>query len=206
MIYTVPFSLLLLCFVCLCHAQTISESNSTSITATESISSSITASLTSTTTPFPATPTSSSSVRMTGSMTETISDSKSILYTLPPSFTPTYSNINPVPTIQTTGWDSQGNNDNGNQQSWLRQHNRFVFVIFLGLLFLAIVIWYIVRSIKGMRKRLERENQEQLYMMQQASGGARQPPPQQRNNIPELTETPPPAYKTEENTPVNPHH
>lgn len=108
--------------------------------------------------------------------------------------------------MQTTGWDSSGNQDAEKPQSWLRQNNRFVFVIVLGLLFLALLIWYIVRSIKGMRKRLEQENQAQLYMMQQATSPHPQQQQQQQNAaaarndrvIPELTQTPPPAYKIEE--------
>jgi hypothetical protein len=125
-----------------------------------------------------------------------------------PLFTST-APTNAVPTVQSNGFNSNGNSASPNQQSWLRQHNRFVFIIFVGLLFLALIIWYIVRSVKGMRKRLEQENQAQLYMMQQAS--APHPPPQQQQPqyqqqgyVPELTETPPPAYKTEENTPSHP--
>ncbi|KAI9486505.1 MAG: hypothetical protein EXX96DRAFT_549317 [Benjaminiella poitrasii] len=116
-----------------------------------------------------------------------------------------------MPSVQSTGWNSNGNQQNVNHQSWLKEHNRFVFIIFVGLLILAILIWYLYRSIKGMRKRLEQENQEQLYMMQQASSHPYSPPPPTNatntyttNNslIPELTQTPPPAYKTQENTPV----
>ncbi|KAI9339725.1 hypothetical protein BD770DRAFT_400045 [Pilaira anomala] len=118
--------------------------------------------------------------------------------------TSTMNNADAFPTVQTPGWNSNGNNEDTNQQSWLRQHNRFVFVIFLGLLFMAILIWYIVRSVKGMRKRLEQENEAQLYMMQQA----RSPPPlqqQQRNDrvIPEST-TPPPIYKEADSSPLQP--
>lgn len=55
-----------------------------------------------------------------------------------------------------------------------------------------------------MRKRLEQENEAQLYMMQQASAPQQhQSPPRNDRVIPELTQSPPPAYKTEENTPVH---
>lgn len=140
--------------------------------------------------------------------------------------TTTNNNVNAAPTVQSTGWNSNSNSANSNNENWLRQHNRFVFIIFIGLLFLGLLIWYIVRSVKGMRKRLEQDNQAQLYMMQQASGGHHPPPPpstqqqyappqqpyypppsqqqqQQQYNIPEATETPPPAYKTEANTPAS---
>lgn len=103
--------------------------------------------------------------------------------------------------MQGTGWNSNENEQSTNQQSWLRQNNRFVFVIFVGLFVAAILIWYIVRSIKGMRKRLAQENQAQLYMIQQAS--PQQQPPRNDRVIPELTQTPPPVYKTEESTPAH---
>jgi flagellar biosynthesis/type III secretory pathway M-ring protein FliF/YscJ len=105
-----------------------------------------------------------------------------------------------VPTVQSTGFNSSGNEQSGNQQSWLRQNNRFVFVIFIGLIVLSILIWYIYRSVKGMRKRLEQENQAQLYMMQQATSPHPPPPTQNRNDrvIPESA----PAYKTEDIQPI----
>ncbi|KAG2201894.1 hypothetical protein INT46_004614 [Mucor plumbeus] len=126
-------------------------------------------------------------------------------FTVSDSLSTTATNANAIPTVQGTGWNSNENEQSKNQQSWLRQNNRFVFVIFVGLFVAAILIWYIVRSIKGMRKRLEQENQAQLYMIQQASSPPTQQQQQPRNDrvIPELTQTPPPVYKTEENTPVH---
>ncbi|RCH82718.1 hypothetical protein CU098_008461 [Rhizopus stolonifer] len=107
-----------------------------------------------------------------------------------------------MPTVQSTGFTQNGNQPADGQQSWLKEHNRFVFIIFIGLLVLGLLVWYIYRSIKGMRKRLERENQDQLYMMQQthtndAIGNDRV--------ILEGPISPPPAYKTHENTPVSNH-
>jgi flagellar biosynthesis/type III secretory pathway M-ring protein FliF/YscJ len=96
--------------------------------------------------------------------------------------------------VQSNGFNSNGNQAATNQESWLKQHNRFVFIIFVGLILLGLLIWYVVRSVKGMRKRLEQENAAQLYMMQQATP--------QNSVIPENLPTPPPAYKTRENTPL----
>ncbi|KAG0174074.1 hypothetical protein DFQ28_009753 [Apophysomyces sp. BC1034] len=79
----------------------------------------------------------------------------------------------PIPTVNPTGWNGNTNTPPPNNESWLKQHNRFVFVIVIGLLLLALIIWYIVKSVRGMQKRLERENQAQILMMQQATGGAR---------------------------------
>ncbi|KAI8370548.1 uncharacterized protein BYT42DRAFT_502395 [Radiomyces spectabilis] len=69
---------------------------------------------------------------------------------------------------QDDGFKSSGNESKDKQESWLQQHDRFIFIIIIGLLLLGLLIWYIVRSVKGMRKRLERENQDQMLMMQRA--------------------------------------
>ncbi|KAI8065269.1 hypothetical protein BC940DRAFT_304624 [Gongronella butleri] len=85
---------------------------------------------------------------------------------------------------QSTGTPA-ANGFNGNdgvapsqQQSWLMQHHRYVFVIILGLIFFALVLWYIIRSIKGMRRRLREENQAHLDMIQSvlSSPQSAQPP------------------------------
>ncbi|KAI8378609.1 hypothetical protein BD560DRAFT_389876 [Blakeslea trispora] len=123
-----------------------------------------------------------------------------------PSINATLTSSFALPTnTEVTGWNQSGNQAPDNHQSWLKEHNRFVFIIVIGLLMLALLIWYIYRSIKGMRKRLERDNQAQLYMMQQAS----MPPDtciRGDRVIPEATPSPPPAYKTHENTPVAESH
>ncbi|KAF7724817.1 hypothetical protein EC973_000702 [Apophysomyces ossiformis] len=101
-----------------------------------------------------------------------------------PSLTPTNSNgtssslpppitYMPIPSVDPTGWNGNTNAPPSNNESWLKQHNRFVFVIVLGVLVLSLIIWYIVKSVRGMQKRLERENQAQMLMIQQATGGAR---------------------------------
>ncbi|KAI8379615.1 uncharacterized protein BYT42DRAFT_333381 [Radiomyces spectabilis] len=95
--------------------------------------------------------------------------------TAPSSSVPSVSNTSftpySTPTGQNSGFDGSGNPLPKQDESWLKQHNRFVFIIVLGLLFLALLIWYIVKSVKGMRKRLERENEHHMMMMQQATGG-----------------------------------
>ncbi|KAI9245144.1 hypothetical protein EDC94DRAFT_628811 [Helicostylum pulchrum] len=200
--------LLLSCLISIVFTQTESP-----ITATES--SSITESIvapSATSTTFINSTDSTSLIEPTTTTTITTTNNSTSSLTPTTIFTSTSNNADAFPTVQTPGWNSNGNRDDSNQQSWLRQHNRFVFVIFLGVIFLSILIWYIVRSVKGMRKRLEQENQAQLYMMQQA----RSPPPpssqqqhqqqqqqqQQRNDrvIPELTPSSPPIYKTEDHS------
>ncbi|KAK4518177.1 uncharacterized protein ATC70_001528 [Mucor velutinosus] len=195
--------LFLACLITIVLAQTTinaTEINSATATSTTTlISSSISSTLL---------PSSSLSSTLLPSASSTFSNvvptSLSSSTTSNPPSSSTITNANAVPTVQSTGWNSNENEQAKDQQSWLRQNNRFVFVIFVGLVVLAILIWYIVRSIKGMRKRLEQENEAQLYMMQQASAPhQQQPPPRNDRAISELTQTPPPAYKTEENTPVH---
>ncbi|GAN06377.1 hypothetical protein MAM1_0121c05859 [Mucor ambiguus] len=195
--------LFLACLITIVLAQTnINATEITSATATSTetlISSSISSTLISpsslSSTVSPPASSTISNVTPTSLLSHTVSN--------PPSSS-SNTNVNAVPTVQGTGWNSNENEQAKDQQSWLRQNNRFVFVIFVGLVVVAILIWYIVRSIKGMRKRLEQENEAQLYMMQQASAPhQQQPPPHNDRAIPELTQSPPPAYKTEENTPVH---
>ncbi|KAI8344759.1 hypothetical protein BC941DRAFT_464968 [Chlamydoabsidia padenii] len=76
--------------------------------------------------------------------------------------------VPPAP-VATNGFHDDQNNGPPPQESWLKQNNRFVFVIILGLLAVALILWYIVKSIKGMRKRLREENQAQVDMLQKCS-------------------------------------
>ena len=73
--------------------------------------------------------------------------------------------------VDDTGFTEGDNEAQDQQNNWLEQHHRYVFVIVIGVLVLALLVWYIVRSVKGMRKRLEHDNEKQLYMIQQATAG-----------------------------------
>ncbi|KAI8138674.1 hypothetical protein BJV82DRAFT_582668 [Fennellomyces sp. T-0311] len=73
--------------------------------------------------------------------------------------------------VDTTGWNPDENYDKGDEKSWLEQHGRFAFIIVIGLLVLGLLIWYIVRSVKGMRRRLKMENENQMQMMRQIADG-----------------------------------
>lgn len=77
-----------------------------------------------------------------------------------------------VPSVNTTGWNDNGGEPPKQQKSWLEQHGRFAFVIVVGLVVLALVIWYIVRSVKGMRKRLKQENENQMHVLGQLAAAA----------------------------------
>ncbi|CEP07465.1 hypothetical protein [Parasitella parasitica] len=186
-------------------AQTTSD-----VTETNSATATATATNTATSTAPDGLNSSSSSTISITLTSSSSSTSHSSAHPIPTSVTPsstdqststtTSTHTHTVPSVQSTGWDANEYTKPENQQSWLRQNNRFVFIIFVGLFIIAILIWYIVRSIKGMRKRLAQENEAQLYMMQQASTPQ---PPHNDRVIPESIQAPPPAYKPDENTPVN---
>ena len=185
-------SILLLCLISIASAQNDTTETNTTMTTTLNTSSTVMPSTTETV--FPVTTTNS--LLPSENATSTASS------TIPTSTEATSTVSFAIPTnTEATGWNQIGNQAPDAHESWLKQHNRFVFIIVIGLLVLALLIWYIYRSIKGMRKRLERDNQAQLYMIQQVSM------PHDtciRNDrvIPEATPSPPPAYKTHENTPV----
>ncbi|CAO3697260.1 unnamed protein product [Rhizopus stolonifer] len=84
-------------------------------------------------------------------------------------------------TISDNGFNTNGNTVEENHESWLKRHNRFVFIIVIALFLLAILIWYITRSIRGMRQRLAQENQQNMTMLQNAAG---------RTDIPETIPVP----------------
>lgn len=67
----------------------------------------------------------------------------------------------PVPTnaVDSGGFsdDTRGEHD---QQNWLQQHSRWVFVLVIGLLVAAGIIFYVVRGILRARRTLKSENEK----------------------------------------------
>ncbi|KAG1047007.1 hypothetical protein G6F43_010527 [Rhizopus delemar] len=144
----------------------------------------------------------------TSSLSSTLSSTTSIttMNTAKPSTTTDYSSspsiaFSPQPTVQGTGWDPSGNSSEKSNESWLKTHNRFVFIIFIGLIVIGLILWYIIKSVKGMRKRLKEENEAHLYMMQQQPPSANTaaavaaPRPIPDNHECATPVSPPPAYK-----------
>jgi flagellar biosynthesis/type III secretory pathway M-ring protein FliF/YscJ len=80
-----------------------------------------------------------------------------------------------ITSVETNGFNDNNVNTSAPQESWLKQHDRYVFIIVLVLLVVGILIWYIVRSIRGMRKRLATDNQGQMMMMQSSNFPERVP-------------------------------
>ncbi|KAI9031830.1 hypothetical protein CLU79DRAFT_730366 [Phycomyces nitens] len=89
-----------------------------------------------------------------------------------PSNTPRSSiSFAPQPSVNTTGFDYGNSGPSQSDENWLKKNNRFIFVVVLGAIVCGLIIWYIVRSVQGMRKRLEKENHAQMLMLQQAQAG-----------------------------------
>lgn len=74
------------------------------------------------------------------------------------------------PPVSTNGFNDSDTNINQPHQSWIQQNDRYVFIIIIVLFVVAILIWYVVRSIRGMRQRLATENQGHMMMMQGGKG------------------------------------
>ncbi|ORY96601.1 hypothetical protein BCR43DRAFT_491959 [Syncephalastrum racemosum] len=71
--------------------------------------------------------------------------------------------------VNDSGFNENQDNQPKKEESWLQKNDRYIFIIVIGLVILGLLIWYIVRSIKGMRKRLARDNERHMYMVQQAT-------------------------------------
>ncbi|KAI9319170.1 hypothetical protein BX666DRAFT_1923768 [Dichotomocladium elegans] len=82
--------------------------------------------------------------------------------------------------VDDTGFQSNDNQSANKEESWLKKNDRYIFIIVIGLVLLGLIIFYIVKSVKGMRKRLASENEKHQYMLDQAT--ASHPPyyPQQQ--------------------------
>ncbi|CAO3615424.1 unnamed protein product [Cunninghamella blakesleeana] len=61
------------------------------------------------------------------------------------------------------------------EPSWIQRNHNYVIIIVIVLVLLGIILYYIVRSVKGMRKRLARENEQQLQMLNQIQNSSTYP-------------------------------
>ncbi|KAI8334854.1 hypothetical protein EDC96DRAFT_525262 [Choanephora cucurbitarum] len=146
----------------LAQSVTSSDQPTSIVSSTDSVASSTTAlAVASSTASVVASSTASAIASSTASVVASVISSSVV-----PTPTPTVS-----PKVSTNGFDDQNVNQTPQQESWLRQHDRYVFIIVIALFVVAILIWYIVRSIRGMRTRLAEENRNQMTMVQNISGG-----------------------------------
>lgn len=74
------------------------------------------------------------------------------------------------PAVPQNGFNSEDNNFTRPKESWLKQNDRYIFIIVISILVLAILIWYVTKSILRMRQRLVQENQGHMMMIQGKSG------------------------------------
>ncbi|ORX52794.1 hypothetical protein DM01DRAFT_1336573 [Hesseltinella vesiculosa] len=67
------------------------------------------------------------------------------------------------------GFDSnQGSpSDSQNNTSWIMRDHHYVIIIVIGLVVAGLVLFYIIRSAKGMRRRMKQDNQRQMHMLNQ---------------------------------------
>ncbi|KAI9307242.1 hypothetical protein BJ944DRAFT_262224 [Cunninghamella echinulata] len=68
---------------------------------------------------------------------------------------------------------AQETNESNNTASWLNQDHRFILIIVIGLFMLSLTVWYVVHSIKKMRKRLKEENEAQFAVICKLGDGER---------------------------------
>lgn len=73
-------------------------------------------------------------------------------------------------TTSTDGFNTSGNKVEEDKGSWLKRHDHFLFILILSLLLAGILLWYITRSIRSMRQRLDEENQRNLMMIENTMG------------------------------------
>ncbi|KAI8099486.1 uncharacterized protein BX664DRAFT_321376 [Halteromyces radiatus] len=70
--------------------------------------------------------------------------------------------------VATTAFNpNDGNVTSQPEQSWILRDHHYVIIIVIVLVIVGLVLYYIVRSVRGMRKRLARENEQQLQMINQ---------------------------------------
>ncbi|KAM3589645.1 hypothetical protein VKS41_000503 [Umbelopsis sp. WA50703] len=76
----------------------------------------------------------------------------------------------PIPTnaVNSGGFSDDSRGDKS-QQSWLQQHSRWVFVLVIGLLITAAIVYYVVRGIRRARRTLKSENEKLASLAMQPS-------------------------------------
>ncbi|ORZ24499.1 hypothetical protein BCR42DRAFT_403072 [Absidia repens] len=83
--------------------------------------------------------------------------------------------------VSTTGFNP--NEDapvNHNQQSWIQRDHNYIIVIVAVFIVVGLILYYIVRSMRGMRQRLVYENEQQLHMLNQMQPHQPYPPIDER--------------------------
>ncbi|KAI8095439.1 hypothetical protein BDF21DRAFT_353089 [Thamnidium elegans] len=77
-----------------------------------------------------------------------------------------YAQSDTLPPLNTAGFNPDNANLNHSSESWMEKNEKYIIIAAVVVVVLAILIWYVVRSIRGMRQRLAKENQTNMMMMQ----------------------------------------
>ncbi|KAI7877623.1 hypothetical protein K492DRAFT_218655 [Lichtheimia hyalospora FSU 10163] len=96
-----------------------------------------------------------------------------------------------------TGFKQGDNVHQEEEKGWLERHSHFIIIVVLGLLIFSLLIWYVVKSIQGMRKRLAVENEKHRFLTEQLTGAR----PYQPHPISEIVPTSQHGYQKMDSTP-----
>ncbi|KAI8581229.1 hypothetical protein K450DRAFT_233728 [Umbelopsis ramanniana AG] len=99
--------------------------------------------------------------------------------------------LNPTASVNAGGFDQSDNGANSKSQSWISSNSHWVIILVLCLLVLAALIYYISKSIRGVRKKMLKGDQDGLPL--QNRGGYTAPYEQHMNE----SIHPPPMYSYE---------
>ncbi|GAA5803560.1 hypothetical protein EDC94DRAFT_611054 [Helicostylum pulchrum] len=105
-----------------------------------------------------------------------------------------YAQSDTYPPVNPTGFNSDDANLYHRDESWISKNEKYIIIAVVVVVVFAILTWYIVKSIRGMRKRLARENQANMIMMQGNGGGISETVPLDSHGFQKMSEysvTPP---------------
>ncbi|KAG2179523.1 hypothetical protein INT44_006370 [Umbelopsis vinacea] len=105
--------------------------------------------------------------------------------------TGTYEGLNPTASVISDGFDDSDKGANPKNASWISSNSHWVIILVLCLLVLSALIYYISKSIRGVRKKMLKGDQDGLPL--QNRGGYTAPYEQHMNE----SIHPPPMYSYE---------
>ncbi|KAI9356433.1 hypothetical protein BD770DRAFT_390220 [Pilaira anomala] len=78
--------------------------------------------------------------------------------------------ITPATEVSPAGFDDTNANLHVNDESWISKNEKYIIIAVVLFVVFCLLIWYITRSIRGMRERLAKENQNHMMMIQGVNG------------------------------------
>jgi hypothetical protein len=64
--------------------------------------------------------------------------------------------------VSNSGFDASGDAENSNNKSWISANYHWVIILVICIIVLGVLIYYITRSIRGVRKQLQKGHQDAL--------------------------------------------